>query len=222
MKITVKKDIRNLKKGTKYDFSKIKDNGYLALVGDNGCGKSTIVQALRGYKNDLRTSSLYERDFIELSENFKFEHDYEKIFHLDRVKDDGQNMNVSYDASEYLKSGGYQARQLSHGQSSMNYFNAFLLKIRDKVVKGKTLVVFDEVDSGFSISYMSRYRTAIRALMLEYEFDMLVISHNPFFIIESNTVFDISKNEIVNSADFIKEKTFYKIELDISPINSDE
>jgi len=54
MKITVIKDFRCFKEGEVFDFGNIskKPMGFVTIVGENGCGKSSLLQALRGYKND--------------------------------------------------------------------------------------------------------------------------------------------------------------------------
>lgn len=212
MKITVKNDIRNLKGGTVYDLSDLSTLRFITVVGDNGSGKSTLFQALRGHQNDNKSQSLYESEFEKLAKNFDFEHDYEKIFFLDRVKDDGNNMNVAYDAVGYLNSGGFHAKSSSHGQSSMIYLEKFLSDIGPKIVEGKTLLVLDEIDSGFSISYMSKCFNLICTLMVKKKCDIIIITHNPFLIIDSQVVFDVSKNEMVTGEDFISEKTGFKIE----------
>lgn len=213
MKITVKNDFRNLKEGDIFDFSeRLSEKGCVCIVGNNGSGKSTILQALRGYKNDQPTKSMFEYDFKKLSQNVEIEHNYEKIFHLDRIKDDGSNMNVSYDAVEYLQSGGYQTRHSSHGQSTMLYLNNFLNKVQPQIIEDKTLLVFDEVDNGFSLDYLSKYFNLIEALVSKYKCHILVITHNPFFIVKSTLVFDMESKEFVDSQKYLMNKTKFKME----------
>ena len=139
MKITITENLRNLKKGDIYDFNILSGIKSICIVGENGCGKSTLFQALRGYKNDLVSNSMYEDNFIKMSNNINVEHSYEKIFYLDSVKDNGSDFKVSYDASTYLESGGFQTKDKSHGQSSLIYLNMFIDKIKNRIVKNKTL-----------------------------------------------------------------------------------
>jgi ABC-type sugar transport system ATPase subunit len=80
MKIKIKKDFRCFKAGDEYDFSDIKTIKALCIVGENGCGKSSLFHALRGTKNDMSTNSLFESDFKKLAEFVEIEHSYEKIF----------------------------------------------------------------------------------------------------------------------------------------------
>lgn len=147
IKITIEKDFRLFKSGEVFEFNLVTPE---VVVGDNGCGKSSLFQALRGYKNDLEEITLRSSDFRELSKNISVEHNYEKIFFLDSVVDSGSDMQTAFDAMSFFDSGGFQAKDKSHGESSFVYLNNFLGKVLDKIVPDKTLFVFDEVDKGFS------------------------------------------------------------------------
>lgn len=216
MKITIKKDFRKFKEGEVFDFSNLSELMWITIVGDNGCGKSSLIRALRGYKNDMRTKSLYEDDFQKLAENIEVEHNYEKIFFLDNVKDDGSDIMVGYDAAAYLTSGGWGTRHNSHGETSLMYFNKFLQECQDKIVSGKTLLVFDEIDSGFALVYMSRTINIIRK-MIGLGCDILVVTHNPFFMIHSTVCYDMEKREFVSSTEYIEEKTGFSLTIVPSP-----
>lgn len=212
MKIKVIESFRNLKAGFEYDFTYLDAIGYICIVGDNGCGKSTILHALRGYKNDMKSDSLYESDFKKLASNIEVEHDFEKIFYFDNVKDKGSDIMVGYDAINYLNSGGFYTKDKSHGESSLTYLDIFLTKIKPKIVENKTLIVLDEIDNGFSIKNMSRFINIIRHLTETLKCKVLVISHNPFFIQSSIIVYDISKRDYVTASSFIEEQTNFKLE----------
>ena len=205
MKITVNKDIRNFKKGDEFDFTKILGKiGYITLVGDNGCGKSTLIHAIRGIKNDKKTNSLSESDFIKLSQNFSIEHNYEKIFHFDNIKDNGSSMNVSYDAVEYIQSGGFYTKDKSHGESSLMYLSMFIDKIKEEIIPGKTLIVMDEVDNGFSIKNMAKFINVVLNLNVKEQCHVITISHNPFLIHQNGVVYDVAKKDVVLSSRFLK------------------
>ena len=57
LRITVLNDFRNLKKDAIYDLSALDNLKAMILVGDNGCGKSSLLQALRGTKDDTNTNT---------------------------------------------------------------------------------------------------------------------------------------------------------------------
>ena len=105
MKIEVIKDFRNQKVGFTYEFESLKEKRLQVIVGENGCGKSSIFHALRG-SLPKQGASLNIDDWRSLSKNVKIEHNYDKILFLDGIEDDGRNMNVSYSATNLIKSGG--------------------------------------------------------------------------------------------------------------------
>jgi ABC-type Mn2+/Zn2+ transport system ATPase subunit len=213
MKITVLNDIRNLKKDTVYDFSILSEMKQIVIIGENGSGKSTILQALRGSLQYKVSDSLYERDFKDLSKSFSFEHNYDKIFFLDSVKDNPFDFNVAYDATNLVTSGGFNSRHNSHGEVSLNLVSKLLSDIdvfRSKNQNSKILVVLDEVDKGFSIEKQSKFINVIDYINQKFNVDILCISHNPFLISRS-LCFDISTNDFILGSKYIEEKCGFTI-----------
>lgn len=212
MKITVKEKYRTLEKDWVYDFSLLKELKTLTIVGENGCGKSSLLQALRGHIDEPNNKSLHKYDFQKLASNISIEHDYEKIFFFDAVKDNGVDFMNAYDAVGLIDSGGFQAQNISHGQGAMMYMSRFLRLNSDKIIPDKTLVVFDEIDNGLSLGNLARFQNFIYGLNLNHKCDVLIISHNPFFISQSLIVYDFNKRKIVTADDYIKEVTGFKLD----------
>lgn len=213
MKITVTKDFRCFKAGDVFDFSIMKEGlGSLTIVGENGCGKSSLLQALRGKKNDNPTTSLYESDFKDLAKNIEIEHEYEKIYYFDGVKDNGSDMMVGYDAMNFLDSGGYAKQRLSHGEGSLMYISRFMKNHEAKLIPNKTLLVFDEIDNGLSLKNQAIFVNFIYRLMIKDKCHVLIISHNAFFIQQSILVYDLAKKDIVKAKEYIKELTGFVLD----------
>lgn len=208
MKIKVKEDFRCFKKGDEFDFSIIEDLKTVCVVGENGCGKSSIFHALRGMKNDMKSSSLFETDFQKISKFVEIEHNYDNIFYFDNVKDNGSDMMVAYDAINYFDSGGFYTKDKSHSQSSLIYLSMFLDKLYKKIDKTKkTLIVLDEVDNGLSLKNMALFNNLLVKLNREHNCHVISISHNPFVMYLNVLVYDFAKKKMTLAMDFIKEQT---------------
>lgn len=213
MKIKVVSDFRCFKSGEVFDFTNVLNIiKSVVIVGENGCGKSSIFHALRGMKNDMKTSSLFETDFQKISKHIEVEHDYENIFYFDNVKDNGSDMMVAYDAMNFLDSGGFYTKDKSHGQSSLIYLSMFLEKLFKKIDKTKkTLVVLDEVDNGFSLKNMALFNNLVVKLNREYNCHVIVITHNPFVMYLNYMVYDFTNKEMVLSNEYIMKQTQFTL-----------
>jgi len=211
MKIEVIKDFRNQKVGFTYEFESLKEKRLQVIVGENGCGKSSIFHALRG-SLPKQGASLNIDDWRSLSKNVKIKHNYDKILFLDGIEDDGRNMNVSYSATNLIKSGGLAKNRLSHGQGSISDIDNFLNVYGKSIIAGKTLIVLDEVDGGLSLAMQVKFYKILTKIFIDkYDCDVIVISHNPLLMMQVDKVYDFSFKREIHSDVYIEAITGYSI-----------
>lgn len=218
MTITVTEDFRNFKAGDVIDFTGLEKFQSITVVGENGCGKSTILQALRGQTG--KTTSLYKSDFEKLGKNVKIEHSYENVLFFDAVKDNGNDFMVGFDAVNYVNAGGFATKNLSHGQGALYYISKFLQENEKNIVPGKTLLVFDEIDNGLSLQNMSKFVNFIHKMMYERKCHVLIASHNPFFIVQSYICYDMEEKKLKSSQTYVKEATGFTVTKKTKPEES--
>ena len=208
MIITIKKDFRTFKQGEVIDLS-VMPWGFTTIVGDNGCGKTSLFQAIRGHF-PAQTKSLYESDYKEIAENIEIEHSYEKVLFFDAVNDNGLNFQNAYDAVNYATMGGFAKQNLSHGQGTMNDIGRLIARVKKEIVPQNTLLVLDEVDNGLSLVNMTKFRNVVTHLA-SLGCEVLVVSHNPFFIHQSILVYDLETRQTELGKTYIRNKTGFDL-----------
>lgn len=202
LKIKVVKDFRGFKEGENLDFFEITRN-LCIISGDNGCGKTSMMQALRGHfianKKLKKTSSLKESDYVELSSNIEVEEDYDHVIYFDSVNDAGDNFLNAADASSYIEMGGFATRHLSHGQTQMYYVKQVLEKlekIKESGEEKKVLLILDEFDKGFSLKLQSKVYNILTNISYKYKCDVICISHNYLLLEKMGYFFNMEKRNL--------------------------
>lgn len=235
MKLTVTSDFRTFKEGDTFElnFSEEKTlsgNRFLFLIGDNGCGKSTLMKALRKYKNveyigysNHRVNDTFERNFMvkqeiaDISDHIKVEgiEQYKVIDALDGELDDAFNYANSSSATDYIDNGGYYLQKLSNGCKSSMMFVKWLENIKPKQDNGRTLILFDEINKGWKIGYLATFID-----IMDKHFkgcDFIVITHDVLMMLASNnilyhaTFYNVEQKTECSLRDYIYEKTLMHV-----------
>jgi energy-coupling factor transport system ATP-binding protein len=208
MKIEVISDFRKFVAGQTFEFDIDKEKVF-TIVGDNGCGKTSLLSAIRGSFEDsaLNKYNLYERDMKKLSQHIVIDHEYENVLCYDNVGDNGNSMSNAYDAMAYVQSGGFAKRNSSHGEGTQNDLMRIAELVAKRNVRGtKTLLVFDEIDTGLSLKNQLLFKKYI-AEFKKAGFHVLIVTHNPFWIFDQKVVFDLESNKLVSGKNYFFQQT---------------
>jgi predicted ATPase len=173
--ITFRKAHRCFVSGESIGFT----HGVNLLVGDNGCGKSTIIAALRNPLKDkaiavdcpLKTKLVafdFERDNLRVQRSFS------------------DNLSMGTQALAFFK---------SHGQCSLDVVGT-LANYHDSIM------LLDEPDQALSIAGC---RTLTKAMSAAAHNGCQVIAavHNPLVIAAFTDVFDVASRQWVPSSDYL-------------------
>lgn len=193
--IEILKSFNNLEKGSKYAFD-FSDRFYYLIVGKNGCGKSSLLNSIRATKcnnADMKLSD-WERklgysEIIRYKDNVNIDTDFEKIFFLSSEFDDPLSLNNAASAQSLIANGGFAVRHNSNGEKSMQLLGKWIHE-NGKDFDDKSLIVLDEIDKGFDITYQSRLLHLIGVLNEKYGVNCLVISHHSLPILIADIVYD--------------------------------
>lgn len=178
IKIEFKKDFRVFKAGEIIEWSfRLRP---IILVGDQGTGKSTLIQILEGLHTECAT--------VTMPKVIKIAHDYER-----------DNIRV---ASGFDPNADLMSIWASHGQAmalaSRSVFNQLKAKTKD----GSTgMLLLDEPDAGLSIRSACALNRALTFIAGQGHWVIAAI-HSPYAM--GTEVYDVELRKFVDPAEFLK------------------
>jgi len=177
--ITFKQDYRCFKEGFTLEFRP----GITLLVGDQGTGKSTILQLLMMKTRDWKDKVVIDADRVEVK-SFDFEMDNPRIQQYFR-----ENVDIMV--------------QIGSGRVSHGMFNKALLETLTQAEK--VVILLDEPDQ--AMSPRSCYKMArIFDRVLEKGCQLVASVHNPIIISTQPEVYSLEHREWVAPEDFLESQ----------------
>lgn len=152
--IKAKDDFRSFKKDyeVNFEFDETKVN---FLMGKNGCGKSTIIQAIRGTLNsnddrEIRWSA--KQDCKNILEHFDVNIEgFTNVYHLDiDGLDDNLSMFNASSAIDLIDLGGFGMNSLSQGERTIIMMTRLKNMVKDAE---DTVIIFDELDNHLDFDF---------------------------------------------------------------------
>lgn len=208
--IKFKKDFRNFKKDFEIQFKE----GVNVLVGDQGSGKSTLIELIRlkfeDKRNDSdsswRAKSIEVTDKVDDIVEFVFDKDT-KALGFDFERESPRDMSsLHFDMIDVQM----YSSKASHGQGNMAMFGKFIQSVVEN--SKYNVVLMDEPDTAMSPRNVYNITAIIDKLYTKFKKQVFVSAHNPILI--KGTHFAISKEPFwtevysVENSDWIKPEVY--------------
>lgn len=171
-------------------------SGVNLLVGENGCGKSTILSAIAAH---AKSKAFWKKDERILIDSTRLIVDGpRKLFCHDFIQDNPQT-SAGFDMMGNIPMEmAIGHMRLSHGQST----NAIISMIE----KGKDMyMVLDEPDSGLSPKNAVRLAQAMKNAASN-GCQIIASVHNPWVIEFFNMVFNVEDNSWMKASEYLKKQ----------------
>lgn len=211
------------------------------IIGDNGCGKTTILQRIRSEKDSLEKANkkIFDGMYSINIQMMKFEpievtginENFTHVFAIDSVEDDPSSfINSATDAS-FIFGGGMNAQHISKGEKAKKMMGSFLYKIQnelgygiEKHKNGETLtdvsplVIVDEIDEGMDFSNIMKFDHMLNNICQVFNATVLCVTHNPFVLLVGNKgngcpLFDMVKKKQTTIKEYVESKTGISIDV---------
>lgn len=232
LSIKAKQDERVFKKG---DSIKLNiEPGVNYIVGPNGCGKSTIMHAIRAHKDTLY-ENMNSNDRMEFGRDYDLQSynkifdikgldAYSNIFCIDAHIDNPVSFMNASSATAFIHGGGMTYNRISRGEGSKMMLSKFIgsiqnvtkANIKDKstwITSDRSLVVVDELDEGLDLKCQMTFHTLLTNVAKVFNADVICVCHNPICILAGTigNVYDMSTRSYKDINTYIREQTSKEI-----------
>lgn len=214
--VKAKDDFRSFKKDYEVVFD-FEDTNINFLLGKNGCGKSTLIRAIRGTMNSNNDKDKRWAAAADCREILKFFdvdiEGFDKVYHLDADGlDDNLSMYNASSASDLVDLGGWGMNTLSQGERSL----IMMARLKQMVIDGEdTVIIFDELDNHLDFDFRVKFVPWLNTMFPLSK--KIIITHDLLMtnLNEGNIVYMMSMRDAANNNKcrvLGKEAFYYKNE----------
>lgn len=197
--VKAKDDFRSFKKDYEINFD-FEDTNINFLIGKNGCGKSTLIRAIRGTinsNNDKDKRWAAAADCREILRFFDVSIEgFDKVYHLDiDGLDDNLSMYNASSATDLVELGGWGMNKLSQGERSLIMMDRLKQMVNDSE---DTVIIFDELDNHLDFSFRVKFVPFLNRLFPLSK--KIIITHELMMtsLNEGNIVYMMSNRDTTN------------------------
>ena len=197
--VKAKDDFRSFKKDYEINFD-FEDTNINFLIGKNGCGKSTLIRAIRGTINSNNDKDKRWAAAADCREILKFFdvsiEGFDKVYHLDiDGLDDNLSMYNASSATDLVDLGGWGMDTLSQGERSLIMMDRLKQMVNDSE---DTVIIFDELDNHLDFGMRVKFVPLLNRLFPLSK--KIIITHDLMMtnLNEGNIVYMMSNRDTTN------------------------